>query len=565
MSTLPPSDATPPPCARPALLSEPLGPSLDPLGPRRARQLVWALIALGIAARGVRYLLRFPLWQDEAYLAVSFLDRGYAELMGPLEVRQVAPLGFLWVQHSILQVLGFTEYTLRLFPLLCGVGSLLVFGHLAGRLLRGTALVLAVGFLAVAYPAIRYSVEAKPYSCDMFVSLGLLALAVEWWRRPHQTRWLWALAAVVPLAVGLSYPAVFTAGGISVAVAVLLWRLRLGRGWPAWVGYNILLVAGFAALFALSASSQSANSREFMAGVWENTFPPLTSPLALVGWLFAIHTGDMLAYPIGGARGASTLTLICCVVALVVLVRRRRGGLVLLLLAPLAVNFVAASVHRYPYGGPVRFSFYFAPVVCTLGGLGAAVMLIGTGAGPRQARAQVAALVLLLSALGFGSIGRDLCKPYKNRDVRAYRDLARTLWHDRAGHGEVVCVRTDLGRHFAPRHSEAALVLYRCNKRIYSARATRREMPAAGRVSAERPLYCVHYRSVGYPLDRARLQRWLDQVQSRYELAGQEEHRLSICYDRRPLVEHVDVYRLVPKSQAPAQVGRATSGATMRR
>jgi len=127
-------------------------------------------------------------------------------------------------------------------------------------------------------------------------------------------------------------------------------------------------------------------------------------------------------------------------------------------------------------------------------------------------------------------------------------------------------VRTDLGHHlFASKHSDVALALYRCNKGIYSARRNGNAMPDPERVSAEWPLYCVHYRPAGYPVDRAGLQRWLEEMESRYALAGQEAHRLSICYDRRPLVEHVDVYRFVPKPEAPAHIGRASSAATMRR
>ena len=68
------------------------------LTPERVRQLVGLFLVLGVAARLARYLLRFPLWCDEGYLAVSFLERGYLGLMEPLEYRQVSPLLFLWAE-----------------------------------------------------------------------------------------------------------------------------------------------------------------------------------------------------------------------------------------------------------------------------------------------------------------------------------------------------------------------------------------------------------------------------------------------------------------------------------
>jgi uncharacterized membrane protein len=84
-----------------------------------------------------------------------------------------------------------------------------LFHRLAGRLLRGSALVLAVGVFAVAYPGIRYAAEAKPYACDLFFATLLLTVAVEWWRGDRANRWLWLLAALMPLALLFSYPVVF--------------------------------------------------------------------------------------------------------------------------------------------------------------------------------------------------------------------------------------------------------------------------------------------------------------------------------------------------------------------
>ena len=45
-----------------------------------------------------------------------------------------------------------------------------------------------------------------------FVGIGLMTLCVEWRRRPEQTRWLWFMAALAPVGVGLSYPAAFIGG-----------------------------------------------------------------------------------------------------------------------------------------------------------------------------------------------------------------------------------------------------------------------------------------------------------------------------------------------------------------
>ena len=218
---------------------DPFPEAAELLGPKRLGQLVWAFIALGIVVRLIRYLLCLPLWPDEAFLAHNYLDRGYLDLTKPLDYIQIAPLLYLWVQETFVKVFGFSEYSLRLYCLLCGIGSLFLFRHLAGRLLQGTAFVVAVATFAVAYPLIRHSAEAKPYGSDVFVTLVLLTLTVEWCRNPRSLgRWV-ALTLAMPIAELMSYPAVFICGGICVTMATVLWRRGRGKtgcagAFPAW-------------------------------------------------------------------------------------------------------------------------------------------------------------------------------------------------------------------------------------------------------------------------------------------------------------------------------------------
>ena len=152
-------------------------------GAARLARLAWAFIALGVLVRSIRFLLDFPLWPDEAYLAHNYLDRGYLELLQALDYRQVAPLLYLWVQKTFVMICGFSEYSLRLYVFLGSLASLLLFRDLASRLLQGMTRLMAIALFAVAYPLIRYSAEAKPYGSDMLVSLVLLVLLVRW-RRP---------------------------------------------------------------------------------------------------------------------------------------------------------------------------------------------------------------------------------------------------------------------------------------------------------------------------------------------------------------------------------------------
>ena len=161
--------------------------------------VAWAtlgFVAVGVALRVVRYLLNYPLWCDETMLAANFLDRSYADMLGTLDYRQVSPLLFRFVMLTSVRVFGFSEMSLRLFPFLCGVGSVFLFRHVAGRVTGGVPLMLAMAIFAVAAWPLRYAAEVKPYASDFFVAAQLLALAIEWRRDPGRVGWLWALAAV---------------------------------------------------------------------------------------------------------------------------------------------------------------------------------------------------------------------------------------------------------------------------------------------------------------------------------------------------------------------------------
>ena len=602
-------------------LLEPLCVEREPAEPRWVARWTWTFLLLGVAARLIRYALRFPLWEDEAFLSANLVNRGYLDLAGPLDYFQACPLGFLWVQLTAVKLLGFNEYSLRLVPLLCGVASLFLFRHLAGRFLKGTALVLAVAIFSVSYPCIRYAAEAKQYGVELFVSLVLLTLAVEWWRRPEKTGCLWALAALAPPAVWLCYPTVFVGGAISLFVAWTLWsaarrgkrdgaetqneeckmknekgKSKTGGQRPIfrfafcilhfaftpsrttaprhprcllpWLVFNFSMAAAVAALYLVSAQNQAAKSMELMQQFWERGFPPVAQPLALLGWLVDTHAGDLVAYPVGGGNGGSTITMVLCAAAIVLLVRRRRWGVLALWLGPLGLSLAAAVLHRYPYGQMTKFQFFAAATFCLLAGLGAATLALRLIGNRRLSPAAGRIGLLLLVAIGLGSIGRDFLNQAKSATTMWSRDFARWFWFTAQYDGEVACLQTDLHETFSPETFERGFsALYLCNQRIYSPRHARGERVAWDRISAERPLRCVEYRDPEVPYDEAARDRWLLTMQSRYLLVSREQYPfVNVRHQAVRGVDYVEVYKLVPRtllSHAPQRVtGRRDDGVT---
>ena len=85
-------------------------------GPDRFLKATWVFVWLGVLLRVVTFALNFPLWGDEAFVAVNLITRGYRDLLRPLDYAQICPLLFLWLELTAVKLLGFSEWSLRLIP-----------------------------------------------------------------------------------------------------------------------------------------------------------------------------------------------------------------------------------------------------------------------------------------------------------------------------------------------------------------------------------------------------------------------------------------------------------------
>ena len=394
------------------------------------RRLTLALLAIGVLWRLVRYLLRFPIWEDEAFICLNFLELDYIGLTHELRNCQVAPLLFLWGELTSLRLFGASELSMRLLPFLAGMASLLLFWRLARATLPPLARTLAVGFLAVAIWPVSMGAFTKPYSLDLFTSLLLLLPAVHWLQEPQQSRWLVLLSLATPLALFSSYPVVFVAGAISLALMGTAWR----QGWKVrilWSVYNLALLAAFLGHFFIAGQSQlhspdkAATTEQGMQAFWAEGFPP-SQPLALAKWLVFAHTGQMMAFPIGAQDGGSALTTLLCLVGAWHFWTSGRRDLFVLCLAPFGLGLFAALLHRYPYGASCRLCQHLAPAICLSAGMGAAVLLERLRSATLRRRWIIGVCTLLLG-VGVCGMVRDIVHPYRTLEALWTRQVMQTL------------------------------------------------------------------------------------------------------------------------------------------
>ncbi len=410
------------------------------------RWLTVALIVAGVIGRLVRYFLRFPIWGDESFVCFNLLDRDFIGLTRGLECSQVAPVLFLWGELAVTRLLGISELTMRLLPLLAGLASLALFWRLARSTVPPLAALIAVGLLAVSRWPISMSTFVKPYSGDLLFALVLLVPAAEWLRRPQQLRWLVVLMLAAPVALLGSYPAVFIAGAVSLALLPTAWR----RGWAArglFAAYNLLVAATFLAVYWLVGRAQidagGGAVNQFLQAAWADAFPP-SSPLPLVRWLALIHTGQMTAYPFGANDGGSTLTFLLFAFGAWTWWKGGRRSLLVLWLAPFALNLLAAFLHRYPYGAAGRLTQHLAPAVCLLAGTGAAALLERFVRSDAVRLRWAVGVSVVLAGCALGGLVCDVIHPYRDSETRWLMQQAGALLA-RVGPGDQLVLAQDRG------------------------------------------------------------------------------------------------------------------------
>ena len=170
-------------------------------------------------------------------------------------------------------------------------------------------------------------------------------------------RWV-ALTATVALGVWFSYPLVFVAAGLGFFLVGLVIRTPHAR---AVVGFGVFGLVSAASWLAsyLAFGRPQAQAAPFYSKLetWRGAFPPVGRPWEIPGWLLDVHTGNMLAYPLGANHYGSIVTALFVLAGVVRLARSNRALLVLLL-GPLPLMFLASCFRFYPYGTSARTTLF---------------------------------------------------------------------------------------------------------------------------------------------------------------------------------------------------------------
>jgi hypothetical protein len=335
---------------------------------RFSRNILLAFVVVGVALRVRQYVACSSYWYDEAYLLLNVFRKSFVELLGPLRDNQAAPPLFLWLLRGLYQLVGGSEWWMRLPPLATSVAGLVVVAPLARRMAGRRGALWAVAFCALGHHAAYHAAEVKPYALDyLMTELILLAVlrcqaSVSDWR-PHV-----ALCLLAVLAPWASYPSVFVLGAASLSLLVYAFRHRFAVYRRTYIAIA-LAVGGLAVLSSLLVWQLAVRHQATPAlhTYWNESFIDLSSPGATAVWMERrlIEIGNY------GTREMGLPLVLMALVGAASL--RRRPARLVLLMGPLALALCASALQLYPLGG--RLLFFLVPCLWLLAARGIEVLM----------------------------------------------------------------------------------------------------------------------------------------------------------------------------------------------
>jgi hypothetical protein len=368
-----------------------------------SKTFLWILVGIGIVLQLSQYLFNRSFWVDEALVATKLIDSSYADFWQPSE----SPIGFLIVEKFVSQVLGESEYALRLFPFLSGVLSIVLFRKLAARYLQPVAVPIALGLFTLSGQLIYHATTLKQYASDVCITIMLYLITMAMLSKRVTRLGALGFGILGAVALWFAHPVVFILGG--VGGYILLSRM-IKKDWAMLrtmsITYGCWLVS-FIVLYALS--FRAATGAETAQQFWAGHFMPLP-PTSFAELLWFVRTffetleyvlefsrpiveilsgfGDILASVLGlspsigislpdmirfmfSSFAWSVLDLIAAVILLTGAwsMLKRDQEKFCLLASPIVLTLLASGLHKYPFAN--RLILFLIPILFLFLGEGA--------------------------------------------------------------------------------------------------------------------------------------------------------------------------------------------------
>ncbi|WP_231490800.1 glycosyltransferase family 39 protein [Pedobacter sp. Leaf170] len=367
--------------------------------------LIVLVVFLGTSLRLFHYIADRSLWLDEDYLVSSLLRFDYKQLIGkPLDYQQKAPIGFLLVVKFFLKLLGNSQYSLRILPLLTGILSIFVFIPVAKFFLKKWGLFISIAIICLSPAFIYHSVEIKQYSTELLCSILAFYVILRFKNLENISDSI-ILSFSGAILLWFSYSSVFILGGIGIGLSLYYmitkqWRLLF----KSFIPFFTWLISFITLFFLFINKTPDAEWVVTWFRFYDNFMPLPPKSLSELKWFFTSFY-RMLDYPLGllwnfasdGGDGHLLniivkmpwipLTLIlggiyCCF--------KSSKEYFFLLITPLLLVFLASGLEYYPL--TERFWLFIAPIFIIFVG----ICIDNINSGKKTKLLKITLVVLLL-------------------------------------------------------------------------------------------------------------------------------------------------------------------------
>jgi len=315
---------------------------------------LYAIISLGFFLVLFQFAVNRSLWLDEAKLAYSIVDRGFLDLLKPLDSGQMAPILYLWCTKFFVIIFGDNDLTLRVFPLISSLISIILIAKLSSLLFKKEMLVLAITILFCLCPTfIYYSSEVKQYSTDVMVFLLLLYCYFKSYNSEKNKTLVLSIVGV--LAVTLS--------NVSIIVFFILGLYTLcfecKKLKQLFVPFTIWLLA-FITYYGVFLYGHP--SRSLMQDYWEFAFMPL-NPFSAKFWSWHSNNLDLIFTRLLGFQtrfNVYWIIIVAYFLGIFSLIKDKKHKLLFLVTVPVLVHLVLSAFKLYPFY--IRIILYQLPL-----------------------------------------------------------------------------------------------------------------------------------------------------------------------------------------------------------
>ncbi|MBU0468234.1 MAG: glycosyltransferase family 39 protein [Candidatus Omnitrophica bacterium] len=317
-----------------------------------------SIISLGVLFRVKLYLENHSVWLDEAVTTVSIGSRTFSEILTRFDIFPEfakPPIGFELIEKLSITLFGNNEYAFRLFPLLSGIGSLLLFYLIVKKLFCKEIQKVSLIFFAVCDPLIQYCGDTKPYSSDVLMALILIYVFINVRKAGLGLKNILLLGLSGGLIIWISSACIFilTALGLTATTMALI-----DKKWKELISVlPVFVIWLFSFIFLYKISLSDMVHGESLKATWVGAFGPTTIfSFATLSWLREVFF-EMFKYP-GGMYFAKLPFHIGVLGSLIFFVGcwqlfKKDKESFFIFVGPVLITLFAALIGKYPFRGRV--------------------------------------------------------------------------------------------------------------------------------------------------------------------------------------------------------------------